>query len=51
MPPANVALWDKLVAALENPKHEVTIGMVGKYMDLTESYKSLIEARSCGHSQ
>ena len=44
VPPANVALWDKLVAALENPKHEVTIGMVGKYMDLTESYKSLIEA-------
>ena len=29
---------------LENPKHEVTIGMVGKYVDLTESYKSLIEA-------
>ena len=44
VPPANVALWDKLVAALENPKYEVTIGMVGKYMDLTESYKSLIEA-------
>ena len=32
--------WSKL----ENPKHEVTIGMVGKYVDLTESYKSLIEA-------
>ena len=44
VPPANVALWDKLVTALESPKHEVTIGMVGKYMDLTESYKSLIEA-------
>ena len=29
---------------LEHPKHEVTIGMVGKYVDLTESYKSLIEA-------
>ena len=42
--PANVELWDKLVNALEHPKHEITIGMVGKYMDLTESYKSLIEA-------
>ena len=28
----------------ENPQHEITIGMVGKYVDLTESYKSLIEA-------
>lgn len=44
VPPANVELWDKLVAALENPQHEITIGMVGKYMGLTESYKSLIEA-------
>lgn len=44
VPPANVELWDRLVYALDNPKHEITIGMVGKYMDLTESYKSLIEA-------
>jgi len=29
---------------MANPQHEVTIGMVGKYVDLTESYKSLIEA-------
>lgn len=43
-PPANVAMWDKLVDALEHPQHTITIGMVGKYMDLTESYKSLIEA-------
>ncbi len=44
VPKANVEMWDKLVYALENPQHEVRIGMVGKYMDLTESYKSLIEA-------
>jgi CTP synthase len=43
-PPANLSAWDKLVEALEHPKHEITIGMVGKYVDLTESYKSLIEA-------
>jgi len=29
---------------MANPQHEVTIGMVGKYVELTESYKSLIEA-------
>jgi CTP synthase len=44
VPKANVDMWDRLVHALENPQHTVTIGMVGKYMDLTESYKSLIEA-------
>ena len=42
--PANLAVWSKLVEALENPQHEVLIGFVGKYVDLTESYKSLIEA-------
>ncbi len=42
--PANLEMWDKLIFALENPKDEVTIGMVGKYVDLTESYKSLTEA-------
>ncbi len=43
-PPANLEMWDKLIYALENPKEEITIGMVGKYVDLTESYKSLTEA-------
>ena len=42
--PADLSSWDKLVFALENPQHEVTIAMVGKYVGLTESYKSLIEA-------
>ena len=42
--PADLCMWDKLIYALENPKEEVTIGMVGKYVDLTESYKSLTEA-------
>jgi CTP synthase len=44
LPPADLSVWAKLVAALENPLHQITIGMVGKYVDLTESYKSLIEA-------
>ncbi|RQO33438.1 CTP synthetase [Herminiimonas sp. KBW02] len=42
--PADLSIWTKLVHALENPKDSVTIGMVGKYVDLTESYKSLTEA-------
>jgi CTP synthase len=42
--PADLSVWNRLVYALEHPKAEVTIGMVGKYVDLTESYKSLTEA-------
>jgi CTP synthase len=42
--PADLSVWNKLVHALEHPKSSVTIGMVGKYVDLTESYKSLTEA-------
>lgn len=42
--PADLSVWSKLVHTMENPLHHVTIGMVGKYVDLTESYKSLIEA-------
>lgn len=42
--PADLSVWTKLIDALEHPLHNVTIGMVGKYVELTESYKSLIEA-------
>jgi CTP synthase len=41
---ADLSVWDKLIHALENPKQTVDIGFVGKYVDLTESYKSLIES-------
>ena len=44
LPPADLTVWSRLVHSLENPQHEITIGMVGKYVELTESYKSLIEA-------
>ena len=43
-PPANLSSWEKLIYALEHPKREVNIALVGKYVDLTESYKSLSEA-------
>ena len=41
---ADLSAWKKIVEALENPKHEINIAFVGKYVDLTESYKSLTEA-------
>jgi CTP synthase len=43
-PPADLANWDRLVHALEHPTRDVKIALVGKYVDLTESYKSLTEA-------
>lgn len=43
-PPADLTMWDNLVYALEHPEHHLRIAMVGKYVELTESYKSLTEA-------
>ena len=36
--------WEELIRKVKTPKHSVTIAVVGKYVDLTESYKSLNEA-------
>jgi len=41
---ADLTVWKNLVDALEHPEHVVDIAFVGKYVDLTESYKSLSEA-------
>jgi CTP synthase len=43
-PPTDLSTWTRLVDGLEHPEHTVRIAMVGKYVDLTESYKSLSEA-------
>lgn len=43
-PTADLSDWKNVVNALEFPESEVIVGMVGKYVDLTESYKSLNEA-------
>ncbi len=43
-PKADLSMWQGLIDALEHPEHQVRIAMVGKYVDLTESYKSLTEA-------
>lgn len=43
--PADLSEWKKVLAAMDNPdKVTVKVGMVGKYMDLTDAYKSLNEA-------
>jgi len=40
----NIQPWEELVHKIKNPKKSVTIAITGKYVDLTESYKSLHEA-------
>jgi len=40
--------WERVAAAAENPKDKITIAMIGKYVDLTDSYKSLNEALAHG---
>ena len=42
--PADLSEWDAVVEAMTHPQNEITIAMVGKYMELTDSYKSLSEA-------
>lgn len=42
--PAELSEWQAVLDGFYHPEHAVTIGMVGKYMDLTESYKSLTES-------
>ncbi|HVE44980.1 MAG TPA: CTP synthase [Gammaproteobacteria bacterium] len=42
--PADFHEWEAVVDAYRHPETEITIGMVGKYVELTESYKSLSEA-------
>jgi CTP synthase len=44
----NLTRWRRIVSAIKNPKGVVRIAMVGKYVDLTDSYKSLNEALTHG---
>jgi len=44
VPAADLSMWDSMLDALANPEHTIRVAMVGKYVDLTESYKSLTEA-------
>ena len=42
--PPNLREWDAMVQKIKYPKHDVQIALVGKYVGLKESYKSLTEA-------
>ncbi|EDX90713.1 MULTISPECIES: CTP synthase [unclassified Alcanivorax] len=44
LPEPDLGEWDRVVEAQLNPENEVTIGMVGKYIELVDAYKSLNEA-------
>jgi len=44
VPPADLSEWKEVVEAITHPKDEVTIAMVGKYVDHSDAYKSLDEA-------
>ena len=41
---ADMREWDEVIYRMDNPKYSVKVALVGKYVDLTESYKSLSEA-------
>ncbi|NLY12721.1 MAG: CTP synthase [Gammaproteobacteria bacterium] len=43
---ADLSEWDRVIDAKLHPTQEVTVAMVGKYMELLDAYKSLIEAMS-----
>ena len=48
LPDADLSEWEAIVHAKQNPEAEVDIAMVGKYMDLKDSYISLVEALQHG---
>ena len=41
---ADLSSWKKFVFNLKNPKNEVNIGLIGKYVELQDSYKSILES-------
>jgi CTP synthase len=43
-PPADLAEWERMIRILLNPPDTVRIAIVGKYVDLRDAYKSIIEA-------
>ncbi len=44
VPPADLSEWKAVVEAVTHPKQEVTVALVGKYVDHADAYKSLNEA-------
>lgn len=40
----DLTIWENFLRTFKNPKHEVNIGLVGKYVSLKDSYKSIVES-------
>ncbi|MGB0982006.1 MAG: CTP synthase [Winogradskyella sp.] len=40
----DLSIWNAFIQRHKNPKNEVTIGLIGKYVELQDSYKSILEA-------
>lgn len=40
----DLTLWNNFVKKLKNPKNDIAIGLIGKYVELQDSYKSILEA-------
>jgi len=50
-PRGDLSVWETIVKRVKQPLKNVTIALVGKYVDLKESYKSLCEASPTGNRQ
>src|SRR5712692_1718768 len=46
--PADLSRWDEIVRRIKAPRHRCRIGVVGKYIEIKDSYKSLYEALAHG---
>ncbi len=46
--PADVSVWEKLVSIVKNPKGTVTVGIIGKYVQHQDAYKSVYESLEHG---
>lgn len=46
--PSDLTHWESLVTTIQNPRGEVTIGLVGKYVQHQDAYKSVLEALDHG---
>lgn len=43
-PEPDLSIWKEFISKLKNPKSTVTIGLIGKYIELQDAYKSILEA-------
>ena len=46
--PIEWSAWERLLEVVHHPKHQITVGLVGKYIDLPDAYLSVTEALRAG---